>query len=391
MCQLLAKGGFRLTKWISNSRDVMLAVPEQDWSNEVQKLDLKHYSLPAERALGVRWDVETDTLRFAVSAREKPMTRRGMLSVLSSVYDPLGFMNPLVLPAKRMVQDLCKRKVWWDDTLSEDCQSWRRWLEDLKKLDQLSVSRCLKPSDFGTVTAVELHHFSDASWDGFGAVSYLRQSDREGCVHCSFVISKSRVAPLRTATIPRLELCAAVLSAQLDNLIRRELDIKIHRSVFWSDSTVVLQYIRNEDKRFHTFVANRISAILAVSSPSQWRYVNTDINPADDISRGMSADEFTCNQRWFNGPQFLWQEEGAWPHDPVPFGCLSENDPEVRTNPVIYTTQTGYSDIIDRIFAQRSSWIRLKYDIGWISRFINWRFCTVKPEFECSLSVGYRS
>jgi len=130
---------------------------------------------------------------------------------------------------------------------------------------------CLKPSDFDTVTAVELHHFSDASRDGFGAVSYLRQSDREGRVHCSFVISKSRVAPLRTATIPRLELCAAVLSTQLDNLIRRELDIEIHRSVFWSDSTVVLQYIRNEDKRFHTFVTNRISAILAVSSPSQWR------------------------------------------------------------------------------------------------------------------------
>ena len=143
MCQLLAKGGFRLTKWISNSRDVMLAIPEQDWSNEVQKLDLQHHSLPAERALEVRWDVETDTLRFAVSAREKPMTRRGMLSVVSSVYDPLGFMNPFVLPAKRMVQDLCKRKVWWDDTLSvEDCQSWRRWLEDLKKLDQLSISRC---------------------------------------------------------------------------------------------------------------------------------------------------------------------------------------------------------------------------------------------------------
>ena len=138
---------------------------------------------------------------------------------------------------------------------------------------------------------------SDASRDGFGAVSYLRQSDREGRVHCSFVISKSRVAPLRTATIPRLELCAAVLSTQLDNLIRRELDIEIHRSVFWSDSTVVLQYIRNEDQRFHTFVANRISAILAVSSPSQWRYVNTDVNPADDISRGMSADEFICNQR----------------------------------------------------------------------------------------------
>ena len=108
---------------------------------------------------------------------------------------------------------------------------------------------------FDHVTTAELHHFSDASRSGYGAVSYLRQCDVNGRIHCSFVISKARVAPLRETSIPRLELCAAVLSAKLDGMIRNEMDITVSRSVFWTDSSVVLQYVHNEDKRFHT---NRI-------------------------------------------------------------------------------------------------------------------------------------
>jgi len=369
MCRLMANGGFRLTKWISNNREVMSAIPEEDWSKEVKKLDLQYQALPVERALGLKWDVETDTLSFATCVKEKPMTRRGMLSVVSSVFDPLGFLNPFILPAKRIVQDLCRRKVGWDDQLSvEDEQSWTRWLKDLRTLDQLRHSRCLKPVDFGIVAAAELHHFSDASRDAYGAVSYLRLLDEGGKVHCSFVISKSRVAPLRVTTIPRLELCAAVLAAQLDHMIHRELDIKICRSVFWTDSTVVLQYIQNEHRRFHTFVANRISAILTMSVPSQWRYVNTDLNPADDVSRGLTAEEVMCSTRWSKGPQFLWQDEKTWPQDPVPLHYLSDNDPEVRKDPVIYATRTKCSQILDRIILRRSSWFDLKKDIAYFLR-----------------------
>jgi len=327
-------------------------------------LDLQHHALPVERTLGVRWDVETDTLSFATCMKQKPMTRRGMLSIVSSVFDPLGFLNPFILPAKRMIQDLCRRKIWWDSPLSvSDEEPWRRWLDDLRKLDQLKLSRCLKPVGFGLVKAVELHHFCDASREAYGAVFYLRQLDEDGQVHCTFVISKSRVAPLRVTTIPRLELCAAVLATQLDRMVHHELDIEICRSVFWTDSTVVLQYIQNEDRRFHTFVANRISAILTSSSPSQWRYVNTDLNPADDVSRGLSAQEIMSDNKWFKGPHFLWQDEEVWPRNPVP-QPVPETDPEVRKDPAIYTTQTDSNQIFDRIVQRRSSWFYLEACTG---------------------------
>lgn len=142
---------------------------------------------------------------------------------------------------------------------------------NLQSLGHLRQPRCLKPPDFRDVVTAELHHFSDASSSGYGAVSYLRQINCDGRIHSSFVISKSRVTPMRELTIPRLELCAAVLAAKLDCMLRRELDIKLSRSVFWSDSMVVLHYIQNEDKRFHVFVANRIATIRSLSLPSQWR------------------------------------------------------------------------------------------------------------------------
>lgn len=241
--------------------------------------------MPNERALGVKWDVEADTFSFAANSVDRPVTRRAILSVVCSIFDPLGFMNPFLLPAKRIIQELCRKKILWDGPLSaDDEQSWRRWLKDLEELTQLKVSRCLKPRDFDHVTTAELHHFSDASRSGYGAVSYLRQCDVNGRIHCSFVISKARVAPLRETTIPRLELCAAVLSAKLDCMIRNE---TVSRSVFWTDSSVVLQYIQNEDKRFHTFVANRISVIHATSTPAQWHYVNSELNPAGRCVKGI--------------------------------------------------------------------------------------------------------
>lgn len=211
----------------------------------------------------------------------------------------------------------------------------------------------MKPVEFGTVTTAELHHFSDASRDAYGAVSYLRLLNSDGQIHCSLVISKCRVAPLRATTIPRLELCAAVLSTQLDCMISHELSIEMQRSVFWTDSTVVLQYIRNEDKKFHTFVANRISVILSLSSPSQWRHVNTDLNPADDVSMGLSADEIVCSRRWFRRPQFLWHDKETWPQNLIPMQHIPDSDPEVRKDPAVYATHTDASPIFDRIIQRR--------------------------------------
>lgn len=137
------------------------------------------------------------------------------------------------------------------------------------------MSRCFKPLGLGDVVRVPLNHFSDASKDAYGTASYLRLVDVYCSIHCSFIIGKSRLAPLRSITIPRLELSATVLSVKMDHMLRRELDLPWVEGIFWFDSTSVIQLIRNTSKRFHTFVANRLSVIHDGSSPEQWRYVDS--------------------------------------------------------------------------------------------------------------------
>ena len=147
------------------------------------------------------------------STRKKPATRRGILSVICYVYDPLGFVSPCILPAKAIQQDLCLKGLGWDDPIPETSkQKWEAWLRELPKLEQFQIPRCFKPQEFSDVKRCELHHFSDASNQGYGAVSYLRQINAGGKVHCSLIMAKSRLAPLKAMTIPRMELSAAVLA-----------------------------------------------------------------------------------------------------------------------------------------------------------------------------------
>ena len=225
--------------------------------------------MPTEHALGVQGNVETDEFIFKVIAKEKPPTRRGILSVASSVYDPLGFLALFTLSAKLFLQELCRKKISWDEEVEgQDLSDWKDWLTALPKLSDVPV-RCYKPNSFGQVSHTQIHHFSDASQCAYGAASYLRIVDTDGNIDCSFVVGKSRLAPLKGITIPRLELSAAVVSVKLDNMIRRELDLPIKASIFWSDSTSVIQLIRNQTKRFQTFVANRLSIIHDGPSPEQ--------------------------------------------------------------------------------------------------------------------------
>ena len=170
---LLSKGGFRLTKWISNSRKVIESVLTSERAVSVK--DHLLGQLLCERALGTRWDVETDTFGYKISLKEKPFTRQGILSVVSSIYDPLGFVAPFILPAKCLLQNLCRKGLGWDDIVSnEDITTWQGWLSDLPKLESLKVYRCFKPPDFGDITTCQIHHFADASQIAYGAVSYLR-------------------------------------------------------------------------------------------------------------------------------------------------------------------------------------------------------------------------
>ena len=328
--------------------------------------------LPIERALGVLWDVQSDTFKFKINMKEKPPTRRGLLSMVSSIYDPLGFVGPYVLLAKMLFQELCRRKVGWDDRMSQDVlDQWLRWLQDLPLLEQFSLPPCVRPPDFGTVVLCQLHHFSDASEKGYGAVTYLRMVDDLGGVYCCLLMSKSKLTPLKIKTIPRLELAVAVVSVKLEKLMRQQLEIPVHESLFWTDSMIVLNYIMNQDKRFHTFVANRVAAIQEVSQPSQWHHVDTSSNPADDVSRGMAAQDLVHSERWVKGPEFLWKAQDSWPQQPECFGKLADNDCEVKHASQVYATQTKdmyEENMVDQLFKYYDSWYKLKRAVAWLLR-----------------------
>ena len=381
--QLLSKGGFRLTKWITNSRRVLDSIPESERSRSVKSLDFE--SLPVERALGIRWDVQSDTLGFEISVKERPPTRRGILSVVSSIYDPLGFVSPFILQARTVLQDLCRKGLEWDDVISlEDLERWQSWLKELPKLESLKFDRCFKPKDFGEIVTTQLHTFADASHLGYGAVSYLRFVNNEGRKHCAFVTGKARSAPMKQMTIPRLELTAAATATRVSSMILRELDLPVNDVIFWTDSTCVLGYISNQEKRFKTFVANKIALIHETTQPSQWRYVNTQLNVADDASRGLSAEALVNNKRWREGPDFLWKTEDHWPRLPVPSITVDDDDLELKKEAKTFTTHSSNTadTPLDRMIERFSSWFKLKKQVAWTLRYRSKLVCASRRRKE---------
>ena len=366
--ELCQHGGFRLTKWVSNSRTVLESIPEAERAKDIKNLDLESNDLPVERALGVYWSVENDTLGFKICIQSRPPTKRGILSVISSVYDPLGLAAPCVLPARILLQDLCQRNTDWDTEIEDkDLQAWKRWLADLPRLEQLSVQRCFKPVNFGKVISSQIHTFCDASERGYGAVSYMRSVNEEGRIHNSIIMGKSRVAPMKKITIPRMELTAATVAVRLTTLITKELDMPVSDIYYWTDSMSVIRYIKNESAIFHTFVANRIAVIRDGSNVENWNYVASKLNPADEASRGLTVNEFVANKRWLEGPEFLWRPQEEWPKANVKIGGILENDPEVRVQ-VNTVVERKESSPTDRLLAYFSNWLTLTKTVGWILR-----------------------
>ena len=210
---------------------------------------------------------------------------------------------------------------WLDEIIPNGTLvKWRAWVEDIQNLKLVSWPRWFKLKEFGVLHNVQLHHFSDASEVGYG--------DDKTSIHCGLVMAKSRVAPLKTVTIPRMELTATVVSVKLHIFITEQQDLPIN--LFWTDSTIVLQYIRNEVRRFQTFVANRLSIIHDASSPYQRRYLDSLPNPAVYTSRGFSSSEARKSRHWFNGPAFLDQDESTWTKQPDAIPDLPEDDHELK-------------------------------------------------------------
>lgn len=196
-------------------------------------------------------------------------------------------------------------------------------------------------------------------------------------------MGKARVAPLKHTTIPHLELTAATMAGRMDKMLRKELQLQLAESVFWTDSTAVLKYINNETTRFRTFVANRVSQILKVSVASQWRHINSHLNPADCVSRGQNVGLFLQNHVWISGPDFLTAPNNSWPKTLDHLEALNPADPEIKKNVSISTFALNKGpDVLQQLIEHYSSWIRLKKAVAWILKVKNILLVRAKERLE---------
>ena len=365
LTKMLADGGFRLTKCVSNNERVLDKIPVEERSTSV--LDLNkgvHF-----RVLGVKWDFKTDDFQIETFVKEKPATRRGVLSVVSSLFDPLGFVTPVILEAKILLQNLTRQKLGWDDSISDDhSKLWDDWLRELEMLQRLKIPRFMffSKSDKASVQSVVFHHFADASSQAYAVVTYARIVDCYDNVSCSFIFGKSRLAPIKTISIPWLKLMAAVLAVKIDQMLLHELEISPWNSVYWSDSTAVLQMIRNTNKRFPVFVSNRLTKIEEHTSVEQWKYVTSKQNPADVATRGIDAATFVSSSQWLDDPEFLKRSYEYWPKPPCSMPSLSDEFASLKT---VCTSVVRANPVsMDACFSRFSCWHRLKKVVAWILR-----------------------
>ena len=363
--ELCKKGGFNLHKYICNNKEVLSAVPQELRSESTQSLEVKEQDV-VERTLGVEWDIASDTLRFKIQDNRKPVTRRGILSTIGSIYDPLGLLAPFLLKGKRILQDLIRDGKAWDDPVPEDiARRWSKWKEQLTEFSDFSVPRCYKKEGLEEVRT-ELHHFSDASYDGYGQCSYIRQVDKQGNVSTSLLMAKARVPPSKPITVPRMELTAAVVSVKIGHLLHKELRLENAEQYFWTDSKVVLGYINNEARKFNIFVANRIQQIHNYSKALEWNYVPSGDNPADLASRGMNAAEIKTSSMWWDGPVFL-SSNTELPVAQIDI-TLPADDPEVKKI-VLKTLAHSYPGLVERLTIF-SSWTRARKAVASCRRYL---------------------
>ena len=373
----LQHGGFRLTKYVVNDAQLLQRIDVVDRAKEVKEIAPQMCS----KALGNKWDV-TDDVFFFTSDDKSPavVTRRSMLSRISSMYDPLGLVSPVVIQGKMLFQESTRLKLAWDETVpSELAFRWTAWLISLGRISSLRFPRCVIPAEF-VDGSVELHHFCDASEVGYGACTYVRVINQRGQIHVSLLISKNRLAPVKPVTIPRLELLAAVVASKLDCVVKRELDVELLRSTFWTDSMITLAYIQSDSRRFKTFIANRVSLIRENSTPDQWCHIVGNDNPADILSRGCNASVLPTV--WFEGPRFLSDYKSSWSIQPSALPSLIAESHElkqqkshVENTPCVFTGNVGTAVVearqhpLDVLMQQYSSYYRLKKAVSWLIRF----------------------
>lgn len=357
---LLRAGGFETHKWTANHVHLLreMAQAERDGS-AVKSLGEDN----PVRVLGIAWIANQDVFTFRVTPRANVISKRTFASLVAQLYDPLGWVSPVVVVGKILLQRLHQQGLAWDDPLPTDlakrCHAFQTSLPDLHAV---SLPRWTGHNTSAS-TIIQLHGFADASNQAYAAAVYMRVCCGGQC-SVRLVYAKTKVAPLSSVSIPRLELSAAVLLTKAVNYVQKNLSLTDAPLFLWSDSTVTLAWLSAPPLRWKPYVANRVSYIQGTLSDAVWRHVPGTENPADSASRGISPNQLLTLSLWWQGPRWLREKESDWPDTLADSQC--HTDEEKRRT--IHSGATIIEPVIN--FERFSSWPRLLRTTAYVSRFI---------------------
>ncbi|KAK9502520.1 hypothetical protein O3M35_011289 [Rhynocoris fuscipes] len=363
--ELLMAGGFELRKWASNHPTLLQDIPPDHCRQMVSEDPLLLDRDPIIKILGLGWNPASDNFFYAVRLSEAANTKRTVLSQMARIFDPLGWLTPITFTAKLFFRKICRLTLDWDQPLPDDIAiAWKEFQDRLPDISQIQVPRLLPELDSNATHL--LVGFCDASESGYAASVYLHTTSGHNA-HVSLLAAKSKVAPNKSTTLPRLELCGAHLLAKLMSHIMHRMLPALHlSSVAFCDSTVTLAWIRGESHRWKTFVGNRVAEIQELLPHTAWRHVSSQDNPADCASRGLLPHQLQLHPLWWQGPHWLQQHADAWPttRDQV------HNNDEINAELKIIAPATAAStpaslSLIDRY----SSLTKLKRVVAFCHRF----------------------
>ncbi|XP_066582127.1 uncharacterized protein [Prorops nasuta] len=354
---LLKMGGFRIRKWSSNHPKII------EFPNErMNDIEFLRDDSTIKKTLGVLWDATNDQYLYTVNAIDlsQRITKRTILSEIAKIFDPMGLMGPIIFEAKVLMQECRKSKVSWDESVNMLLfNKWTIFAEQLNVLNKISVKRYLF---IDNIQEFELHGFCDASKLGYGACLYVKSMDKQNNSRVSLLCSKSRVAPLKEISIPRMELNGALLLARLFKEVQNLFKIPSGRIIFWCDSTIVLYWLKKSPSVLKVYEANRVTEIQGLNKVIKWRHVRSKDNPADCLSRGQTPKEFLKNKLCFEGPSWLRRNERFWPKSM----SIEFKDPPGLKEIVCLTAQGIQIDL----FSQISSYRRLIRVFAYCYRFL---------------------
>ncbi|XP_075247147.1 uncharacterized protein LOC142340458 [Convolutriloba macropyga] len=287
----------------------------------------------------------------------------------ASLFDPIGIISPFAIRLRCILQKVVKQGHNWDQLLSkEHYDEIQQWMEDFENMPSIQIPSCLVPNVDGTH---ELHTFTDASLSAVSAVVYLRTISADGSIATHYVISKSKVAPIKQMSIPKLELEAATLGAELAGFCETEMTIDVKSKKFWTDSTAVLSWIKSKDRQ-KMYIANRLNKIAENSNKDDWQHVPGKMNPADHGTRGLAPCDL--QKLWITAPSFLIKPESEW---------TFSDDKTAQTNATQVDVKTSEKPLVDP--NRFSNWPRLLGTISTVFRAVRVLKRLIKRDIPCDL------